>query len=119
MASTTSRYDVIVNASTSATYRIIRTGSIGTSAYGFGEASWALPDASSTGNTILRLTLDNYSNTAAEKSGVYQLTREATNIEYGAIMKVDTSAISSIRITISAGNFVNGSTAHLYGIASS
>jgi hypothetical protein len=119
MASASSTYAVTVNGSTASTYRIIRTGSVGTSAFSSGAANWTIASSSSTGNSILRLTLDNYSNTAAEKSGTYQYNREATTIEYGAIMRVNTEAISSISITISAGNFVDGSTAHLYGIASS
>lgn len=119
MASASSYYFVRVNGSSSATYRAIRTGSVGTSGYSFGDDKWGFPQTNASGNSILRMTLDNYSNTASEKSGTYQFTREATNIEYGAVMRVNTEAISSITITVSAGNFVDGSTAHLYGIASS
>ena len=117
--STSSRLKIIVNGSESAQYRIIKTGSVGTSAFDFGDPWWFIPYTDVTGNAFLRLTLDNYSNTAAEKSGTYQYNRDATVIEYGALMRVNTEAISSITITASAGNFVDGSTAHLYGIASS
>jgi hypothetical protein len=117
--STTLNYYVRVNGSSATTYRMMLTGSVGTSDYQSGQTAWIMPSATGTGNVCLRITLDNYSNTAAEKSGTYQLNRNATTIEYGALMRVNTEAISSVSITTSTGNFTDGSTFHLYGIASS
>jgi len=105
---------------TSYTYRIIKTGSPGTSNYNVNDTEWTIPDAAAaSANMFIRMTLDNYSNSTAEKSGTYFVNRDATHIEYGAIMKQNTAAIETLEIAVTQSSFAAGTTAHLYGIASS
>lgn len=117
--SASSQINMRINGGSESQYRLIRTGSVGTSAHTFNTTQWQVPSSASSGTIFLRMTLDNYSNTTAEKSGFYYLNRDASTIEYGAIMKVNTEAISAVNFITTAGTFASGSTFHLYGIASS
>ena len=83
------------------------------------------PSAGWTSNTFssYELYLPNYTSSTSKPSSVYGVAENNTTDPYWMIASANltatTSAISEIAVAVTSGNFVAGSTFHLYGIKNS